>query len=53
MGFERIYCATSTSASLLERNAWRLIEYLEHEGTRLAIFEKRVQEGAADRENHP
>lgn len=38
--FERIYCATSTSAGLLARNGWRLMEYVDHDRTRVAIFDK-------------
>lgn len=40
MRFERIYCATSTSAGLLERNGWRLMEYIDHDRARVAIFER-------------
>jgi GNAT superfamily N-acetyltransferase len=40
LGFARIYCATSTSASLLERNAWRFMERISHVGELLAIYEK-------------
>ncbi len=40
LGFVRIYCATSTAASLLERNAWRLSEHITHDGELIAIYEK-------------
>jgi GNAT superfamily N-acetyltransferase len=40
MGFARIYCATSTAGSLLERSGWRLTERIVHEGEALAIFAK-------------
>jgi GNAT superfamily N-acetyltransferase len=40
LGFPRVYCATSTSASLLERNQWHLLERLAHEGELVAIYEK-------------
>ncbi len=40
LGFPRVYCATSTSASLLERNEWRLLEHIAHEGELVAIYEK-------------
>jgi GNAT superfamily N-acetyltransferase len=40
LGYQSIYCATSTSASLLERNAWRLMEHITHDGARIAIYEK-------------
>ena len=39
-GFPRIYCATSTSASLLERNAWSLLERISHDGALISIYEK-------------
>jgi GNAT superfamily N-acetyltransferase len=39
-GFPRIYCATSTSASLLERNAWLLLERVSHDGALISIYEK-------------
>jgi GNAT superfamily N-acetyltransferase len=40
LGYERIYCATSTSASLLERSAWCLTERLMQDGEDIAIYEK-------------
>ena len=40
LGFPRVYCATSTSASLLERNKWHLLERTIHEGELVAIYEK-------------
>ena len=40
LGFERIYCATGTSASLLERGAWRFLERVNHGGELLAVYEK-------------
>jgi GNAT superfamily N-acetyltransferase len=40
LGYERIYCATSTAVSLLERNAWHLMEHVTHDGERVAIYEK-------------
>jgi GNAT superfamily N-acetyltransferase len=40
LGFTRIHCATGTSSTLLERNAWRLRERIDHEGESLAIYEK-------------
>lgn len=39
-GFPRIYCATNTSTSLLERNAWSLLERIGHDGALIAIYEK-------------
>lgn len=40
LSFDRIYCATSTSSSLLERSGWSLAEHVPHEGTVLALYEK-------------
>jgi GNAT superfamily N-acetyltransferase len=40
LGFPRVYCATGTSASLLERNEWHLLERIAHEGELVAIYEK-------------
>ena len=43
LGFSRVYCATNTSASLLERNEWHLLESIAHEGELVAIYEKALQ----------
>lgn len=40
LGFSRIYCATSTSAALLHRARWQLVEQIIHEGEALSIYEK-------------
>jgi len=40
LGFARIYCGTSTAATLLERAGWRVLERITHEGKSLAIYEK-------------
>lgn len=40
LGFERIYCGTSTSTSLLLRCGWQLHEEIIHEGERLGVFVK-------------
>ena len=40
MGFDRIYCGTSTAERLLRRIGWRLLERVEHEGDLLGIYEK-------------
>lgn len=40
LGFERIYCGTGTSESLLLRGGWILLERIVHEGEDLSIFEK-------------
>ena len=38
LGFSHVYCGTSTSASLLRRSGWSVIEVIEHEGKSLTIF---------------
>ena len=40
LGCARIYCATATSASLLRRCGWRLLEMASHEATTVGIYEK-------------
>lgn len=40
MGFDRIYCGTSTAERLLQRIGWRLLERVEHDGELLSIYEK-------------
>lgn len=40
MGFDRIYCGTSTAERLLRRIGWRLLERVEHDGELLSIYEK-------------
>lgn len=40
LGFARVYCATSTAQSLLERGGWQLLEKLDHEGHALSIYAK-------------
>ena len=40
LGFARVYCATSTAQSLLERRGWQLLETLEHEGHDVGIYAK-------------
>lgn len=40
IGYSRIYCATSTSASLLERCGWLLLAQVIHEGHELGVYEK-------------
>jgi GNAT superfamily N-acetyltransferase len=40
LGFERIHCGSSTSASLLLRCGWQLQEEILHEGERLGVFVK-------------
>jgi N-acetylglutamate synthase-like GNAT family acetyltransferase len=38
LGFPRVFCATATAASLLERQGWRLLERTEHDGKPIAIY---------------
>jgi GNAT superfamily N-acetyltransferase len=40
LGFRRVYCATNTSVSLLERNGWQLLERVTHDGELVATYEK-------------
>jgi GNAT superfamily N-acetyltransferase len=40
MGHNRIYCATGTSASLLLRCEWHLLDCVAHEGEKIEIYEK-------------
>jgi hypothetical protein len=40
MGFNRIYCGTSTTERLLQRCGWQLLERIVHEGEGLGIYEK-------------
>lgn len=40
MGFNRIYCGTSTAEQLLQRIGWRLLERVRHDGDLLGIYEK-------------
>ena len=38
LGHSRIYCATGTSASLLERCGWQLLQHVQHEGQRVGVY---------------
>ena len=40
LGCARIYCATSTSVSLLRRCGWQLLESVQHEGHEVGVYEK-------------
>lgn len=40
LGFSRIYCATATSASLLQRCGWSLLAQVRHEGQHMDVYEK-------------
>jgi GNAT superfamily N-acetyltransferase len=39
-GHSRVYCATGTSASLLQRAGWQLLEQVEHQGQNVGVYEK-------------
>jgi GNAT superfamily N-acetyltransferase len=43
LGLQRIYCATSTSVSLLQRCHWQLLESVNHEGHQVSIYEKALE----------
>jgi hypothetical protein len=38
LGFGTVYCATSTAASLLERQGWRLLATALHDGKPVRVF---------------
>jgi GNAT superfamily N-acetyltransferase len=40
LGFHTVYCATASAASLLEREGWRRIDEVEHDGERQLIFRR-------------
>ena len=40
LGYASIYCATGTSASLLLRCGWHLLQSVHHEGQQLGVYEK-------------
>ncbi|HEY0878439.1 MAG TPA: GNAT family N-acetyltransferase [Zeimonas sp.] len=40
LGLERIYCATGTASTLLQRCGWQLIERVLHEGENLGVYSK-------------
>jgi 8-oxo-dGTP pyrophosphatase MutT (NUDIX family) len=42
LGYGRLYCGTSTAASLLLRSGWRLLERIDHEGQSLGIYCKEL-----------
>lgn len=39
LGFERVYCGTSTAERLLSRAGWQPVEVIEHSGKPLTIFQ--------------
>jgi GNAT superfamily N-acetyltransferase len=46
LGFQKIYCATATSASLLVREGWSQIDSVNYDGTVHVIFERLVEDAA-------
>jgi len=40
LGYRKVYCATGTATSLLERCDWQLIERVEHEGQQVSVYER-------------
>jgi GNAT superfamily N-acetyltransferase len=40
LGYARLYCATATSASLLQRCGWQVLECVPHEEHEVTVFEK-------------
>ena len=38
--YTRIYCATATAVSLLDRCGWQLLERVVHEGQQVCVYEK-------------
>jgi len=40
LGHTHLYCATATSATLLLRCGWRLLEVVPHEATQVGIYER-------------
>ena len=38
LGFEQVYCATSTAERLLTRTGWQTLEVIVHAGKQLTIF---------------
>ncbi len=43
LGYDRIFCGTSTARSLLQRCGWELLEDISHEGEALGIFSKALE----------
>lgn len=40
LGYDRIYCGTNTSESLLRRSGWQLLEQVTHDGENLGVYYK-------------
>lgn len=46
LGFHAVYCATASAVSLLEREGWRQIDAVTHEGSTQFIFRRVVPDAA-------
>ncbi|WLQ14211.1 GNAT family N-acetyltransferase [Hahella aquimaris] len=46
LGYNRLYCGTATSASLMRRCGWRFLEELHYHGEKVGLYCKAL--GAAD-----
>lgn len=44
LGYESVFCATSTAVTLLQREGWRLLQRSEHDGKPIFLFSS----GSAD-----
>ncbi|WP_169516993.1 GNAT family N-acetyltransferase [Azohydromonas australica] len=42
LGFNRIYCGTSSAQRLLQRRRWQLLDSVIHDGERLGVYMKAV-----------
>jgi GNAT superfamily N-acetyltransferase len=42
LGFENVYCGTSTANSLLIREGWRLMEVVQNSNEAISIYQKNV-----------
>jgi len=47
LGHQAVYCATSTSESLLVRQGWNLIQSVPHEGHSVQVFHRALPSNAA------
>ena len=51
LGHQAVYCATATSASLLRREGWQLIDRVDHDGHGLEVF-RSPEHGARTSHSH-
>jgi len=40
LGYDRIYCGTSTANRILERRDWQLMEQVKYDGEDVSIYQK-------------